>query len=66
MVVLVPQRAPDGTPVFVNSVEGKRAPEELAARAEAARNAHVTVNHATGEVRRLADGALLRHLPSKE
>lgn len=60
MVVLLPVQAPDGTTILVNSVDGRRTPEQLAEQAESARNAHVIVNNVTGEVRRASDGILLR------
>ncbi|OIO53236.1 hypothetical protein AUJ46_05160 [Candidatus Peregrinibacteria bacterium CG1_02_54_53] len=66
MVVLNPTRAPDGSIVLVNQQEGRRTPEQLAEQAEAARNACVVVNHTTGEVRRVIDGALIQRLPSAD
>ncbi len=59
MVNLLIHRAPDGTPVFVNQVDGRPSDAELLQQADASRNAVVVVNHTTDEVRRKCDGLLL-------
>jgi len=59
MVNLLIHRAPDGTPVFVNQVDGRPSSAELQQQADASRNARVIVNNRTGEVRRQCDNVIL-------
>lgn len=66
MVVLLPVEAPDGTPVFVNPVEGLRTPEQLAQQAEDAQNSCVVVDAASGEIRRKADGVVVGSIEPKK
>ncbi len=66
MVNLLIHTAPDGTPVFVNQVDGRPSDAELQQQADASRNARVTVNNRTGEVRRQCDGVILQPAQSQE
>ncbi|MDD5041953.1 MAG: hypothetical protein PHX87_06250 [Candidatus Peribacteraceae bacterium] len=66
MVNLLIHRAPDGTPVSVNQVDGRPSSVELQQQADASRNAVVVVNHTTGEIRRKCDDTILQPAQSQE